>query len=75
MSPGGLNFRVRDGNGWNPSGVATGNFAQGKGKKSKVRPTFGFYLRAFYLATKLFLFRRADHVYQEQIMMLSLTAD
>ena len=44
MSPGGLNFRVRDGNGWNPSGVATGNFAQGKSKKSKVRPTFAFYL-------------------------------
>jgi len=29
MSPGGLNFRVRDGNGWNPSGVATGNLASG----------------------------------------------
>src|SRR5438105_2736551 len=25
MGPGGLNFRVRDGNGWNPSGMATGN--------------------------------------------------
>jgi hypothetical protein len=23
---GGLNFRVRDGNGWNPSGMTTGNF-------------------------------------------------
>src|SRR5207249_10138534 len=34
MGPGGLNFRVRDGNGWNPSGMATGNSEQGKSKKA-----------------------------------------
>ena len=26
ISPGGLNFRVRDGNGWNPSGIVTRSF-------------------------------------------------
>ena len=39
IGPGGLNFRVRDGIGWNPSGKATGNRETGFG----AHPTAGAY--------------------------------
>src|SRR5437660_8294724 len=35
IGSGGLNFRVRDGNGWDPSDVATGNLGSARSVKRK----------------------------------------
>src|SRR6185369_13019866 len=38
IGPGGLNFRVRDGNGCGPSGIATGNLVASEYVDSRVQP-------------------------------------
>ncbi len=67
IGPGGLNFRVRNGNGWTPSGMVTENYLNKILNiwNDKVLNFIRFhYLGLIYL----------DHIYQEQ-MLLSLTAD
>ena len=39
IGPGGLNFRVRDGNGCGPSGIATGNLVAIEYVDSRVQPS------------------------------------
>ena len=62
IGPGGLNFRVRDGNGCGPSGVVTGiSFVSGKVKKiwEKRRKLY------FFFASRFTLHGISDHVYQK----------
>ena len=65
MGLGGLNFRVRDGNGWDPSGMATGN-SSGAQREFEIR------ISKFEIAVRLR--GPPDHVYQEQ-RMLNRTTD
>ena len=41
IGPAGLNFRVRDGNGWIPRGMITGNLVAVCGNKSAAGSPFG----------------------------------
>ena len=68
MGPGGLNFRVRDGNGWNPSGMATGN---SRLRESLFVIRYSLNGRSFRTLLRLTLndsrlTSAEDHVYQEQ---------
>ena len=47
IGPGGLNFRVRNGNGWDPSGMVTENSFQ-LGVKGKKKDFFLSYLLTLY---------------------------
>ena len=64
IGPGGLNFRVRDGNGWNPSGKVT----------EKIVVRIYRQLKTSIIKIAIFSHNCLDHVYQEQ-MLLSRTAD
>ena len=50
IGPGGLNFRVRDGNGWNPSGIVTRSYSWFEARCATFESEYSFKLKKTVLA-------------------------
>jgi hypothetical protein len=72
MGLGGLNFRVRDGNGCGPSGMATGKFFRETGETRKIAETCSGLVSRFSRVTRFSRCVSEDHVYQGQSIVFNV---